>query len=138
MSHPGFLLRQVHPSRYHGGALCLELFNPKGEEGYKLSVDNGDTVSAEEAYASYTSPPKELKSCAVYGIHRDECDAQELAVQADPLIPKDGVDDEDFKTNLHHMLIDFSRLGPSQRKIAAKVLWKHAKDRDPLYRPPST
>ena len=54
MSGATLLWRQVNPHWVRAGRVTSQVFKPTKKDNNKLSVDDGDLVSAEEAYRTYT------------------------------------------------------------------------------------
>lgn len=76
------LLRQIHPDFWEHKRVSRRAFIPS-REGNFVSVDNGDLVSAEEAYSNYIGAGG--KSIGVFAITVGECQSLGLKVQPDPL-----------------------------------------------------
>ncbi len=117
------LLRQIHPTFYYDGRVTSQAFNPSREHDYRLSVYDGDQVSAEESWHHYTQESAK-PSIGVYGVSVAECKELGLPVEPDP---------EAFAA---HALIDFRGLSTrKQRDLAARQLRNAATDRGWLYQP---
>lgn len=84
MSEETLLYRQVHPSFLDGERPTSQVFKPTPKDQNRLSVYNGDKVSAQEAWKHYT---QELgyKSVGVLAVQVQECTPLELDVQEAPL-----------------------------------------------------
>ncbi len=54
MNEKTILYRQVHESFLEGDLPTSQAFRPSNREGYKLSVYDGDMISAELALRHYT------------------------------------------------------------------------------------
>lgn len=118
----GELLRQVHPNWCNDGQLSREAFNPSQEQCRKLSVDNGNTVTAE---ASYLHHENKLETIGVVSVTAGEAEAEGLRVVHDP--------ERCWK---HHMFVDFNVLGSrSERRKAADALTFTAQQRGWAYNP---
>ena len=86
-----------------------------------MSVDNGDMVSAEESFRSFT---ERFESAGVLAVTVAECQAQELQV-----VPDSQVDCS------AHTVIDFSGLSGGKTKKAAERLRDDAVRRGWQYQP---
>lgn len=76
------LLRQAHPAFLIEGGISSQAFIPNRDSN-AVSVDNGDLVSAQQAYRNYTAAGG--KSIGVFAVTVGECESLGLEVQADPL-----------------------------------------------------
>lgn len=104
------LLRQVHPKFIPDGQMTSQAFFPFPKDSEKLSVYDGDQISAEDAYSHYTGALVH-ESEGVWGVTCLEVSAVALTSQSDPL--------PDFPS---HAVIDFA--GKTQnvcRKLAKKL-----------------
>ena len=90
------------------------------EHGFELSVDNGDTVSAVDAFRHFTGQGKQ--SAGVLAVTKAECG--ERPVRPDPV--------DDWP---HHILVGFQAMSHKERRDAAKALLMAAMDRGWLYGP---
>ena len=115
MSGATLLWRQVNPYWIRAGRVTSQVFKPTRKDNNKLSVDDGDLVSAEEAYRTYT---QNYPSAGVLAVSVEECRAQELAVSPDPLAGRPA-----------HTVIDFSGLLRSAVRGAAEHLRDAAQER---------
>lgn len=116
------LLRQIHPSFVQAGFATSQAFRPTPKDESKLSVYDGDLISPEKAWHHYTGA-LELTSVGIMGLTRDECHAEELKVDSDPVpFPE-------------HAVVDFSGLSDSQCRAKSKRLQAKARERDWLYTP---
>lgn len=119
------LLRQVNPSWISKGRVTSQAFKPTVKDQGKLSVYDGDQISAQEAYCHYTQEQR-LKSAGVLALSVAECRNQDLSVKPDP---------EPFP---EHVVVDFSGLSNSQINSRAKHLRSAAKHRGWLFRMDTT
>lgn len=114
------LLRQVHPSFFDDGKITSQVFRPTPKDENKLSVDNGDKISAKESYQNFTAQ-QNCHSMGVLAISKQEINDQQL-----PLI-EDGV------PNPEHCSISFENLSKGQIEKKAKFLKNHAEKRGWLF-----
>lgn len=103
MTHDTLLLRQIHPSFVQKGVVTSQAFVPTPKDESKLSVYNGDLVSAEQSYQHYTEILKQVSS-GVMGVKVSECQATGLTPVADGVpfaehahIPFDGLSNGQFR-----------------------------------------
>ena len=91
------------------GRVSSQAFRPRTIDNKRLSVYDGDQITAQEACTHYTrdddNPP-----LGVLAVTVSECTAQDLRVVADP------------QTFPEHALIDFSKFGASQIKRKSALL----------------
>jgi len=110
MTPHSILLRQVHPNFVFNGQLTSQAFFPFPKDNGKLSVYDGDQISAKDAYLHYV---KVLchQSCGVWGVEQLEVSEVGLISHADALI--------DFPS---HAVIDFANATEKEcRKLAKKL-----------------
>lgn len=122
MNPTTLLLRQIHPSFINNGRVTSQAFRPTPKDENRLSVDDGDRVTAEKAWVRYTEELG-LTSAGVYAVSCSECD--ELALPVEP----DGVPYPE------HVSIVFEGLSNAQREAKAKKLRARATARHWLYQP---
>lgn len=96
MSPDTVLLRQVHPNFVPNGLLSSQAFWPFPKDDGKLSVYDGDQISAKDSLRHYTKVLKNESRC-VWGVSCAEVVSEGLVAVADPL--------PDFAS---HALIDFT------------------------------
>ena len=116
------LWRQVNPNWVREGRVSSQAFRPTRKDANRLSVDNGDMVSAEEAYRGFA---ERQRSDGVLAVTAAECEAQELRVSSDPIQGRES-----------HSVIDFSGLSRGSVRKAAERLRDAAHERGWQYRPP--
>ncbi|NMA21162.1 MAG: hypothetical protein GX927_11340 [Lentisphaerae bacterium] len=121
MNDNTLLLRQVHPIFVQDGRASTQVFRPTPKDEQKLSVYDGDQITAVKAFGHYTQILK-LKSCGVMAVSVAECKTLNLPVMPDP---------EPFP---EHALIDFSDYGKNATEKKAKLLREKAVKRGWLYR----
>ena len=103
------LLRQVPPAWVQQGRITSQVFRPTPKDERKLSVYDGDLISAEKSWEHYTQRLG-LRSTGVIAVTEGECRDLELPVFSDP---------EAF---LEHVLIDFSAYSEKEIKHKAQSL----------------
>ena len=104
------LLRQVHPVFIPDGQLTSQAFMPFPKDEGKLSVYDGDQISAADSYKHYTEVLRNA-SDSVWGITVAEVTEAGLTSASAPL--------EKFPS---HALIDFTdHPGKNFRKLAKKL-----------------
>jgi hypothetical protein len=121
MTPQTILLRQIHPTFIQAERVTSQAFRPTPKDENRLSVDDGDRISAEEAWQRFTRQPK-WQSAGVMGITVEECNQRSLPVIAD------GV------PYAEHVSIDFQHLANKQIEKIAKLLATQARQRGWLYR----
>jgi hypothetical protein len=110
MSPETLLLRQVHPAFIPEGQLTSQAFMPFPKDQGKLSVYDGDQISAAESHKHYTERLGN-QSHSVWGVTCDEAVSAGLSSAPDPL--------ENFPS---HAVIDFTgHPEKSFRKLAKKL-----------------
>lgn len=82
MHEKTLLLRQVHPMFIQGDEITSQVFKPTPKDNLKLSVYNGDMISAAKAYHHYTAELK-FPSIGVVAVSRKECDEITISVEED-------------------------------------------------------
>jgi hypothetical protein len=114
---PGtLLLRQVNPSWIQAGRVTSQVFKPTPKDEGRLSVYNGDLVSAEDSWKHYTNE-LHFSSVGVLAVTVEECQRQELNAEPDP---------ERFPA---HVVIRFDACSRSQIAKKAKHLKQDAEAR---------
>lgn len=124
MTETTLLLRQVHPSFIKLGRPTSAAFRPTPKDEHKLSVYDGDMITAAASYSHYRG--RKLDSVGVLAVTVRECTAQDLPARSSP---------EEFP---EHAEIDFTGLGGNQCEKKGKKLrdsaegrgWLHQADRD--------
>ena len=124
MTETTLLLRQVHPSFIKLGRPTSAAFRPTPKDEHKLSVYNGDMITAAASYLHYQG--RKLESVGVLAVTVGECATQELQARSSP------------KEFPEHAEIDFTGLGGNQCEKKGKKLrdaaenrgWLHQADRD--------
>lgn len=115
------LHRQVHSAWVQQGRITSQVFKPTSKDEKKLSVYDGDQITAEQAWGHFTRTLGQ-NSVGVMAVTVSECKNEKLVVRADP---------DPFP---EHTVIDFSELGETQIKKTAKRLKAAAESRDWQFR----
>lgn len=121
--NPGTLLyRQVHSSWIRGEMPTSQAFTPTPKDEMKLSVYDGDEISAVSSWEHYSR--QGLSSDGIVAVSVEDCENLGLKVIPDP---KPG--------SPHHALIDFGQLTRGQVKRVAQRLTATALSRGWQFRP---
>lgn len=107
---PTGLHRSVHPSHFPDLIVSHEAFSPKGEDGYRLSVDCEKVFTARQSY-EYRTITLARQSAGIWTISREEYTKLGLAVSADQI-----------PGNLAHSLVLFPANDKSKRRDLARRL----------------
>jgi hypothetical protein len=108
--------RQIHPTFVQAGFPTSQAFRPTPKDESKLSVYDGDQITAENAFHRYINDLN-LSSVGVMGMTVAQCAAESLAVRSDP---------EPFQ---EHAVIDFSGLSDKDCRTKSKKLQSKAVQR---------
>ena len=122
MNQDTLLHRQVHPNFIRNGEATSQAFTPTPKDNNRLSVYDGDMISAASAWTHYTGTLG-YKSYGVVSVSVAECQTIDLSVFSDPT---------DFP---EHALIEFGELSRRQTTTKAKQLREYANARSWLFRP---
>jgi len=110
------LLRQVNPSWVQSGRVTSQVFKPTAKDKNRLSVYDGDRITAVAAWGHYTGELA-FTSVGVLAVTVEECERLELTAESDPgPFPK-------------HAVINFDDFPLSQIEKKAKHLKKAAEAR---------
>ncbi len=109
MNSDTLLHRQVNPAWVQQGRITSQVFKPTPKDNYRLSVYDGDQVTALQAWLHYTNELG-FSSIGVVAVTVAECEALELTAETDP---------EPFPA---HAVIRFDTCTPSQIEKKAKHL----------------
>ena len=120
MTPQTILLRQIHPTFIQAERVTSQAFRPTPKDESRLSVDDGDRISAEAAWQRFSHQPN-CQSIGVLGVTVEECSQRNL-----PVVP-DGVPYPE------HVSIDFQGLANKQIEKIAKLLANDARTRGWLY-----
>ena len=126
MNSDTLLYRMASPSFMKDGLATSPTFRPTRKDNGRLSVYDGDQISAREAYEHFTNPPPGLgqRAVGVLAITVAECESRNLIVMPDPLpgFPE-------------HAVIDFTGISGSRIRVVARALREFANARGWQYRP---
>ena len=122
MNDQTLLLRQIHPSFIQAGRITSQAFRPTPKDENKLSVYDGDQITAEAAWRHFTGAP-DCRSTGVMAVTKGQCVELQLGVIAN------GVPFPE------HASIDYSAFAKSEIEKKAKVLKGYAQERGWLYQP---
>lgn len=114
------LLRQIHPSFIQAGRITSQAFRPTPKDENKLSVYDGDQITAEAAWKHFTGNP-DCRSAGIMAVTKGQCVDLALDVIANG---------EPFP---EHASIDYSTFAKSEVEKKAKVLKGYAQARGWLY-----
>ena len=116
------LLRQIHPHWIANGRVTSQAFKPTRKDEKRLSTEDGDRTSAQEAFERYTL---KHESCGVMGVTVQQCHDKNLSVKSAP-----------NEESEYHTEIDFGACTKKQVKDNASLLTVEARKRGWLYLPP--
>jgi len=120
MTPETLLLRQIHPSFIQNGRVTSQAFRPTPKDESKLSLYDGDLITAEAAWKHFTTTPQ-CRSAGVMAVTQEECTSQDVPVVADGIsFPE-------------HVSLDFSSMSKNEIEKKAKVLSVKAQQRGWLY-----
>ena len=120
MTPETLLLRQVSPGWIREGRITSQVFRPTVKDKKRLSVYDGDRITAQDAYLHYT---RQFPSSGVVAVSVAECQQQDLPVAPDPK--------PQFS---EHAIIDFNACSKSEIKRKSKILQCAAENRGWKYR----
>ena len=123
------LWRQVHPTFIQDDQITSQVFAPTPKDQGKLSVYDGDQISAEDSWSHFTAPKNDkpaYRSIGVVSVTVGECEANSTLVTPDPTAFEE------------HVLIDFGELTKPMQKTVAKELSRLARVRGWMYQPPAS
>ena len=120
MTSETLLLRQVNPGWVREGRISSRVFRPTPKDKKRLSVYDGDRITAQDAYRHYT---RQFPSSGVVAVSVAECQQQDLPVASDPK--------PQFS---EHAVIDFSAYSRSEIRRKSKILQCAAENRSWMYR----
>ena len=123
MNDNTLLFRQVAPDWINNERVSSQAFRPFPKDKGKLSVDNGDRISAKESWLTYTQSSSS-ESVGVMAVTVEECKANCTSVVSDPT-----------PTRPAHTLVDFDDKSRRQIKRVSEKLRDSAVDRGWQYRP---
>ena len=109
MNRTTLLLRQIHPSFVQQGRVTSQAFRPTPKDEHRLSMYDGDQITAERSFRHYTETLR-FHSTGVLGVTVTECVDLELGVDPDPV------------TFPEHVVVDFSGFERRDTEKKAKLL----------------
>ncbi len=121
MTNSTLLLRQVNPSWIQAGRITSQVFKPTPKDENRLSVYDGDQITAEKSWRHYTGELG-FSSVGVVAVTVGECQSQGLSAESDP---------RPFPA---HVVINFDGCSGTQVEKKARHLKKAAEARDWQYR----
>lgn len=116
------LLRQIHSTWIQSGEATSQAFTPTSKDEGRLSVDDGDQITPEAAWAAFRAQGHE--SAGVMAVTVAEVHERSLTAVADPT-----------PDTPEHAIIDFTSVSRAQTKRLAKALSQKANDRGWQYQP---
>jgi hypothetical protein len=121
MTDSTMLLRQIHPAFVQADQATSQAFRPTLKDDGKLSVYDGDKITAEKAWSHYSTLGNE--SAGVMGLLVEECTKANVSAAADSApFPE-------------HCVVDFAKLTTNKEvDNTAKVLKRAANARGWLHR----
>ena len=123
MNRDALLFRQIHPNFIdRGGRVTSQAFKPSPKDGNRLSVYDGDQITAEDAWRHYVCVLNNA-STGVMAVTVAECHDQDLRPEHDP------------DPYPEHAVIDFSGLSRRCIRSTAKKLTECANRRGWQYGP---
>jgi len=120
MTENTLLFRQVHPSWVQEGRVTSQVFKPTAKDNGRLSVYDGDQITAIESWKHHTITLR-FTSAGVLAVTVHECTILDLPVEPAPT---------PFPA---HTVINFNGCTSSQIEKKAKYLKRAAEDRGWLY-----
>jgi hypothetical protein len=126
MTGDALLLRQIHPTFIQAGYSTSQAFRPTPKDESKLSVYDGDLITAEAAWVHYTTVWN-LASVGAMAITVAECAGEALPARPDPL-----------SDCPEHAVIDFTGLTDKDCYRKSKKLQAKALARGWQYQAPSS
>ena len=120
MTGKTLLLPQIHPNFVQSGYATSQAFRPTPKDESKLSVYDGDQITAEASWDHYTTVLK-LVSVGTMGVTVAECQEEKLPARPDPApFPE-------------HVIIDFAGLYETQCRAVSKRIQAKALERGWMY-----
>jgi hypothetical protein len=119
MTGTTLLLRQIHPSFVKLGRVTSQAFRPTPKDEQKLSVYNGDMITAAASWVHYRG--RKLESVGVMAVTVEECTREDLVARSSP------------KEFAEHAEIDFLNFNPKQCEKKGKKLKNVAESRGWLH-----
>ena len=122
MNDDTLLFRQVHPDFIDGGEPTTQAFKGNSNSQDRLSVYDGDKITAEDSWRHYVGSLKK-RSAGVVAVTVGECRAAKLNIRPDS--------SSEFP---EHVLIELGEMTRGERKNVAADLTDIAKKRGWRYR----
>ena len=122
MNSETLLLRQINPNFIRRGRVTSQAFKPTPKDEQRLSVYDGDQITAEESWKHFTKS-QEHRSVGVMAVTVHECETEGTEVVPDP---------GPFR---EHVVVDFSELSGNRSRAVAKILRVLAETRGWQYKP---
>ncbi|MFW5653898.1 MAG: hypothetical protein ACOC0P_07605 [Planctomycetota bacterium] len=119
MTEETILLRQINPSWVQQGRVTSQAFRPTPKDDAKLSVYDGDQITAAESWKHFVG--RGLAAKGTMGVTVAECTEESLTARPDP---------EPFP---EHAVIDFADLSNKQVEKKSKKLSARSRTRGWLY-----
>jgi len=120
MTPETLLLRQIHPNFVIDGRVTSQAFRPTPKDVLRLSVDNGDKITPQEAWQRFSYMDGGA-SVGVQAVTQEECEKHNLPVL------DDGIPYPE------HCSVDFSAFDRKTVEKKAKILRDKAKERGWLF-----
>jgi len=120
MTEATLLLRQIHPTFVQNSRVTSQAFRPTPKDENQLSADNGDKMSAGDAWRRFSAQP-ECMSAGVMAVSQGEC--LTCAVH----VVEDGV------PYIEHCYLDFAPFNGNPANRIGKKLAAKAQDRGWLF-----
>jgi len=89
MNSQTLLHRQVSPSFFQIDRVTSQVFRPTPKDNNRLSVSDGDQITAEQAYQCFVNRPLG-KSIGVLSVSVEECHLLDVPPRPDPIMENDG------------------------------------------------
>jgi hypothetical protein len=121
MNSETLLLRQINPSFLQNGRVTSQAFRPTPKDEKKLSVYDGDKITAQKAWQHFIENPL-CRSVGVMAVSKNQCDEQNIPVIAD------GVPFPE------HAYLDYSNMSKGEVERKAKALSAKAQQRGWLFK----
>jgi len=115
------LLRHAHPKFMTGSEITSQVFMPFPKDRNRLSVYNGDLISASDAFSHFTQKLG-YASHSVWAVSKEEADQNDVPPLPDPL--------PDFQS---HTVLKFDKHSDTHLRKIAKKLKIHAQKRGVIF-----
>lgn len=121
MNNETLLLRQINPHWLNNDRVTSQAFSPTPKDAGRLSVYDGDQISAEASWCHFTL---KYRSIGVMAVTVSECEGHGTQATPDPEV---GFEE--------HVIIDFTELTHSESRAVGKTLARLANERGWQYLP---